>query len=74
MANTQDYEVLDPHAKDVGGVRVVTAAGKRIVSLTRAQAQWFLDQGQIRGLSAAPAAAPARTSAPASAPKEPKAR
>ena len=57
MANTQDYEVLDPHAKDIGGVRVVTAAGKRMVTLTRAQAQWFLDQGQIRPAGAAPAAA-----------------
>jgi hypothetical protein len=68
MANTQDYEVLDPHAKDIGGVRVVTAAGKRMVSLTRAQAQWFLDQGQIRPVGAAPAAAPQVTRQVAPAP------
>jgi hypothetical protein len=39
MAGTQDFEVLDPKAKDIGGVKVVTASGKRMVSLTRAQAQ-----------------------------------
>jgi hypothetical protein len=59
MPNTQDYEVLDPNAKDIGGVKVVTAGGKRMVSLTRAQAQWFLDQAQIRPVGAAPAVAPA---------------
>jgi hypothetical protein len=69
MASTQDFEVLDPNAKDMGGVKVVTASGKRMVSLTRAQAQWFLDQGQIRPVGAAPAVAPQVTRQAAPAPK-----
>jgi hypothetical protein len=67
MASTQDFEVLDPKAKDIGGVTVVTASGKRMVSLTRAQAQWFLDQGQIRPVGVAPQVT--RQVAPAPAPK-----
>ena len=66
MASTQDFEVLDAKATNIGGVRVVTASGKRMVSLTRAQAQWFLDQGQIRALSSAPAVAPPSPPAPPS--------
>jgi hypothetical protein len=58
MATTQDFEVLDEKATNIGGVRVVSASGKRMVSLTRAQAQWFLDQGQIRPVGAAPAVPP----------------
>ena len=58
MATTQDFEVLDAKATNIGGVKVVTASGKRMVSLTRAQAQWFLDQGQIRALGPAPAVPP----------------
>jgi hypothetical protein len=69
MASTQDFEVLDPKAKDIGGVKVVTASGKRMASLTRAQAQWFLDQGQIRAVGAAPAAAPQVARQVAQAPK-----
>ena len=59
MASTQDYEVLDPHAKDIGGVKSRHGRRQAHGELTRAQAQWFLDQGQIRPVGAAPAVTPA---------------
>ncbi len=59
----QEYEIVDPQVKpdaagSLGGVVIVNRDGKKIVRMTRAQAQWFLDHGTIRAVSAGPPAAP----------------
>lgn len=47
----QDYEVLDDNAREIGGVKVTTnPQNKRIVKMSLAQAQYFLDQGKIKPL------------------------
>lgn len=59
----QEYEIIDPQVKPdaagtLGGVVVVERDGKKIVRMTRAQAQWYLDHGTIRAVSAGPPAPP----------------
>jgi hypothetical protein len=54
----QEYEIVDPTVKPdlagtLGGVVVIERDGKKIVRMTRAQAQWYLDHGTIK-----PAGAP----------------
>jgi hypothetical protein len=49
----QEYEIVDPTVKPdlagtLGGVVVIERNGKKIVRMTRAQAQWYLDHGTIK--------------------------
>jgi hypothetical protein len=50
---SQEYEIIDPTVKPdlagtLGGVVVIERNGKKIVRMTRAQAQWYLDHGTIK--------------------------
>jgi hypothetical protein len=52
-APLKEYEVLDPHHKpdlngELAGGKVYTKAGKQMVMLTEAQAQFYLDSGGIK--------------------------
>jgi hypothetical protein len=52
----KEYEIVDPLVKPdaagtLGGVVIVEKDGKKIVRMTRAQAQWYLDHGTIRAVS-----------------------
>jgi hypothetical protein len=59
----KEYEIIDPLVKPdaagtLGGVVIVEKDGKKIVRMTRAQAQWYLDHGTIKVVSAGAPAAP----------------
>ena len=54
----QEYEIVDPQVKPdaagtLGGVVIVNRDGKKLVRMTRKQAEWYLDQGTIKAVSAA---------------------
>jgi hypothetical protein len=52
----REYEIVDPLVKPdaagtLGGVVIVEKDGKKIVRMTRAQAQWYLDHRTIKAVS-----------------------
>ena len=49
----QEYEIVDPQVKPdaagtLGGVVIVHRDGKKIVRMTRKQAEWYLEHSAIK--------------------------
>jgi hypothetical protein len=64
----RNYEIIDERAVgdargELGGVKIENRGGKRIVSMSAAQAKWFLEHGTIKLATTPPASdtAPKRT-------------
>lgn len=61
----RDYRITNDKFKpdlagELGGVKVTLRGKDRVVSMSDAQAKWFIEHGQIEPLSKPPAAAQTR--------------